>query len=190
MISNRDTAALRHIRINAHRHTAALASANALRRMLAHLDQGTAVMPRVLVVDDSECFRAYLAELLKRAGYEVHELPDGRCVEAFISVVPFDAVVTDLFMPGADGIETVRTVKRVAPDLPVIGVTGHVPTSHDPCARAMTMFGAEAVLFKPLDAYAFLSILHQAIVARKSRSAFAAATGARVESAGPCRDSR
>jgi DNA-binding NtrC family response regulator len=121
-------------------------------------------MPCVLVIDDNEGCRAYLNALLSRSGYDVHELPNGRSIEAFLAAIPVDAIITDLFMPGADGLETIRSVRRVAPSVPIIGVTGAAWHVDDCYIRAMTILGAAAVLLKPLDGDAVLSALERAMV--------------------------
>jgi len=118
---------------------------------------------KVLVIDDDEGCRAFLTTLLSCAGYKVHELTNGKDVGVFISAIPVDAIITDLFMPGVDGLETIRVVKELAPSMPVIGVTGAEGASIDCYIRAMTLFGAAAVLLKPFDGDALLSILSEAI---------------------------
>ena len=122
-------------------------------------------MQRILVIDDDEIFRDYLAVLLTRAGYQVRTLPNGSAVETAVETEPFDAIVTDLFMPLADGIETIRAVRKRAPTLPVIGVTGEVEQENDPCRKAMTLLGAKVVLSKPIDASVLLTALREAIAA-------------------------
>jgi CheY-like chemotaxis protein len=119
-------------------------------------------MPKVLLLDDDDLFRHYLTALLERAGCEVKPLHNGVGVERAMAIEVFDAVVTDLYMPHSDGLETLRQVKRLSPSLPVIGITSGIPD--DPCARAMTVMGAEIVLTKPLDEGAFLTALHRAMV--------------------------
>jgi CheY-like chemotaxis protein len=66
-------------------------------------------------------------------------------------------------MPNADGIETTRAVKRVAPELPVIGLTGAHIHGTEVCLRAMIAFGAVAALSKPLNVPAFLSTVRRVI---------------------------
>jgi DNA-binding NtrC family response regulator len=128
-------------------------------------------MTSVLVIDDSEGCRAYLTALLSRAGYDVHELSDGRCIAGFLAATEVDAIVTDLFMPGLDGLEILRSVKQLAPDMPVIGITGAVWRADDCYIRAMTALGAATVLLKPLDGDALLLALDRAIALFRPRRA-------------------
>jgi DNA-binding NtrC family response regulator len=122
-------------------------------------------MPNVLVIDDDEDYREYLTTLLSRYGYQVHGLRSGRELDAIFAVERFDAVVSDLYMPGVDGIEVVRKVKELLPDLPIIGITGG-SNGGDACSRAMTLFGAQIVLTKPLDATALFDALQHALAPR------------------------
>ena len=64
-------------------------------------------MSKILVIDDDRSFRQFLVALLERVGYEVRALSNGLGVEQVLAREPFAAVVTDLYMPGADGIETI-----------------------------------------------------------------------------------
>lgn len=137
-------------------------------------------MPSILVIDDNEGCRAYLNALLSRSGYEVHELANGRSIAAFLAATPVDAIITDLFMPGADGLETIRSVRQLASAVPVIGITGAAWRMDDCYIRAMTILGAAAVLLKPLEGDAVLSALERAI-AQASISAGAAAKKASGE---------
>jgi CheY-like chemotaxis protein len=121
-------------------------------------------MPKVLVIDDDESFRAYLTTLLARNDYEVRSLSSGRALAETIAAEPFDVIVTDLFMPEVDGIEILRTVRQLAPGVPVIGLTGRGSSTavHDVCMRAMLMLGAVAVLLKPIEGEVLLDALREA----------------------------
>ena len=120
-------------------------------------------MARVLVLDDDEDFRSYLVTLLKRAGHEAIGLPDGSHLKNALESGVVDVIVTDLYMPNVDGIETAEFVTRHAPTIPLIGISGSAIGARDPCVEAMKLFGARAVLAKPLDPAAFLSELQNAL---------------------------
>ena len=120
-------------------------------------------MQRVLVIDDDEQFRHYLVKLLERGGYKVLSLQDGSRAQALLVGEGVDAIVTDLYMPTTDGIEIVGMMKRLAPTVPVIGVTGGGLRRDDPCLAAMMALGARVVLTKPLDPSAFLATLRDAL---------------------------
>ncbi len=76
---------------------------------------------RILVVDDAEGIRTYLAHLLEAKGYEVDSAEDGRSALALLEggAAP-DAILLDIMMPGIDGIETLRRIRAFNLDLPVV----------------------------------------------------------------------
>ncbi|RJP74682.1 MAG: response regulator [Candidatus Abyssobacteria bacterium SURF_17] len=80
---------------------------------------------RVLIVDDEERFRATTASILKKRGFEVIAVGSG--IEALeeIKKRPLDVVVLDVKMPGMDGNEALREIKKVKPEIEVIMLTGH-----------------------------------------------------------------
>jgi DNA-binding NtrC family response regulator len=119
-------------------------------------------MPNLLVIDDDDDYREYLTVLLSRRGYRVCGLSTGRSLREAIAAERFDAVITDLYMPSVDGIEVVRAVKEVVPNVTVIGITGS-GGGRDACSRAMMTFGAADVLTKPIDAAALFEALRSAL---------------------------
>jgi DNA-binding NtrC family response regulator len=73
-------------------------------------------------------------------------------------------VITDLYMPKTDGIETLQRIRNVAPKLPVIGLSEL--GCDDPCAKAMLLLGAFEVLSKPVDLRLLLAVLQRALSRR------------------------
>src|SRR5260370_16738208 len=86
---------------------------------------------RMLVADSEEGVRTFLAESLERAGHEVTQVGDGATAVSTARAEPFDVVLTDLRMPGVDGMAVVRAVRTEQPDVEVIVVTafGDVATA-------------------------------------------------------------
>jgi DNA-binding NtrC family response regulator len=104
---------------------------------------------RVLVVDDSEGVRSYLASLLELRGYAVDTAGDGRSALALLeSGAAPDAVLLDVMMPGVDGLETLRRLRARHPGLPVVmlSVVGKAAT----IVEAMQL-GAADYLNKPFE---------------------------------------
>jgi two-component system response regulator AtoC len=103
---------------------------------------------RVLVADDEEGVRTFLAESLERAGHEVTQVADGEAALRAAHDEPFDVVLTDLRMPGTDGMTVVRTMRTEQPDVEVIVLTafGDVATA----VEAMKL-GAFDYLQKPVS---------------------------------------
>ena len=105
-------------------------------------------MVSVLIVDDDEHLCHAIADGLADAGYDAREAYNGnQLIEAFTET-PTDIVVTDLFMPDCDGFEVMRHLRREAPDVRVIAISGADDSKVD-YLRAAAEFGAEFIIRKP-----------------------------------------
>jgi DNA-binding NtrC family response regulator len=102
---------------------------------------------RVLVVDDKENILKLFARILGD-GYELTTAADGGRAISLIAAQPFDVVVTDLKMPGADGFEVLRAVKARAPETEVVMMTAYATVTD--AVEAMKQ-GAYDYLQKPFD---------------------------------------
>lgn len=80
---------------------------------------------RILVVDDELEMAAVIAEELGDRGYSAVALRSGAVALERLRREPFDALVTDLRMPGVDGLELLRASRLLDPSRPVIVMTGH-----------------------------------------------------------------
>ncbi|MGB7061002.1 MAG: response regulator [Candidatus Zixiibacteriota bacterium] len=80
---------------------------------------------RILVVDDELFVRELLLEFLSSEGYEVSLADSGEKAVKLMQSEPADVVLVDLKMPGIDGIETLRQIKKTAPDALAIVMTGY-----------------------------------------------------------------
>ena len=101
----------------------------------------------VLVVEDQDSARESLVELLTGEGFEVHQAADGNAAMAVIDKVDLDLVLTDLTMPGADGIAVLRHISDVSPQTLVILMTAHATV--DTAIEAIRL-GAQDYMLKPL----------------------------------------
>src|SRR6186713_1266764 len=105
-----------------------------------------AARPRVLVVDDEASIRDLLAKTLALAEYEVDLAPDGRSALERLRIIPYDLLITDLKMPGVDGLTVIREARRLKADLPVIIITGY---SNEASAIEAVNLGVSGYLTKP-----------------------------------------
>lgn len=78
----------------------------------------------VLVVDDEELYRRSLGRILSRAGHQFSEARDATEALALLAQGGLDLVIADLRMPGLNGLELIRQIHEIDPDLPCIVVTG------------------------------------------------------------------
>ena len=102
--------------------------------------------PRVLVVDDEATIRDLLAKTLALAEYDVDIAPDGRTALERLRIIPYDLLITDLKMPGVDGLTVIREARCLKPDIPVIIVTGF---STEASAIEAVNLGVSGYLTKP-----------------------------------------
>jgi DNA-binding response OmpR family regulator len=106
-------------------------------------------MARILVIDDDEDVRRAIRRHLQSDGHEVIEAPDGKVGMRLFREHPTDLVVTDLFMPEQEGLETIRELRRSSKDIKILVVTGAAPGSTLDFRAQATMLGAAATLGKP-----------------------------------------
>jgi DNA-binding NtrC family response regulator len=102
--------------------------------------------PHVLLIDDEAIALSNLTHVFEREGYEVTACKNGESGLAAMQSTEFDLVLTDLRMPGIDGMDVLRHVRETAPDVPVIVITGHA--SLDSAVDAMKA-GAYHYISKP-----------------------------------------
>jgi CheY-like chemotaxis protein len=106
-----------------------------------------------LIADDDDDFRSLAARALRRAGFQVCEARDGEeLVERYSALRVLTSqhvvVVSDISMPGRDGVSATAHLRHSAPELPILLVTGE---SSPTVLRAAATAGATLVLAKPVD---------------------------------------
>ncbi len=84
-------------------------------------------MARILLAEDDENMRIFLARALERAGHEVSAVGDGDAALALAGAGEFDLLLADVVMPGIDGIELARRVSTILPELRIMFITGFAP---------------------------------------------------------------
>lgn len=86
---------------------------------------------RIMVVDDDVVTARFMTHVLgKRGGFEVRHAPDARAALAMARSQPWDLVITDVEMPGMSGLELLRALREISPDLPVAVITGHASVDY------------------------------------------------------------
>ncbi len=102
--------------------------------------------PRVLVVDDEATIRDLLAKTLALAEYDNDLAQDGRSALERLRIIPYDLLITDLKMPGVDGLTVIKEARRLKADIPVIIITGF---STESSAIEAVNLGVAGYLTKP-----------------------------------------
>ncbi len=127
--------------------------------------------PRVLVIDDEATIREVTRRMLEDSGYEAAEAPDARTALALTVSSHFDAVVTDVRMPGLSGLDLLAELKRTNPNAVVVVMTGYADM--DIVLTALRA-GADDFVVKPVDLRALSAVVQRAIDRRDLRADLAA----------------
>jgi len=108
-------------------------------------------MSRVLLVDDDDLSRSTVQAMLSRMGHEVDAVGDGRAALQVCRTEPPELVVTDLIMPDTDGLELIQEIRKFAPTLPIIAISGGGRVNANEYLTVAQKFGAAVVLAKPFS---------------------------------------
>ena len=132
-------------------------------------------MAKILVVDDDPAVQMTIRLLLERAGHSVTVAGDGQKGLSACQSEAFDLLFLDIFMPGMDGIETMRHIHRQRPGVPIIVISGRPlesegTTGPDFLAMAIKL-GAISSLPKPFKPAVLLATVEGCLNARKRNAA-------------------
>jgi len=108
-------------------------------------------MARIIVIDDDESVRKAIRRVLEPLGREVREAEDGAAGLALLADKDADLVITDIFMPGQDGIETVRRIRKEFPGVKMLVMSGGDSTGRMDLRGDAVLLGATASLRKPFE---------------------------------------
>ena len=108
-------------------------------------------MARIIVIDDDESVRKAIRRVLEPLGHEVREAEDGAAGLALLADKDADLVITDIFMPGQDGIETVRRIRKEFPGVKMLVMSGGDSTGRMDLRGDAVLLGATASLRKPFE---------------------------------------
>lgn len=119
-------------------------------------------MAALLVMEDDLTMRAMLVDALTTAGHTVVEVSNGSDGLRMIKAALPDLVITDIVMPGKDGIETIMELRRDFPKLPIIAMSGHSPRS-PLYLKTAKQLGAVKILVKPFTIEALAQAVEEAL---------------------------
>ena len=137
------------------------------------VSNGESRMARILVIDDDRLLRGTVELILKSEGHEVASARDGlEGIERFRSG-QFDLVACDIFMPNREGLETIREIRDLSSDLPIIAFTGGPACGAGPGSAAEVLrsageLGATQTLAKPFRRQELLALVRRCLPAAAS----------------------
>lgn len=108
-------------------------------------------MARILVIDDDDTIRLSVRMALEDAEHSVDEASDGAAGMARLKVQPADLVVTDIFMPEKEGLETIDEIRHYYPDMKIIAISGGGRMEPQDYLEIARQLGADRTLLKPFD---------------------------------------
>jgi CheY-like chemotaxis protein len=118
-------------------------------------------MAHILIIDDDDQFRTMVRQLMERNGHEVKEASGGKEGIRLYRESPTDIIITDLIMPGKDGIETIQELKKDFPDIKIIAVSGGGRLGPQDYLHLAKMLGARRTLTKPIKLSELLNAIEE-----------------------------
>jgi CheY-like chemotaxis protein len=122
-------------------------------------------MTHILIVDDEDLIRTALRRTLLLEGFEVSEATNGEEALTLFRRESPDVVVTDLFMPEKEGIETILELKRDHPEAKIIAMTGGRKGYLQDALEVAKRMGASRTLAKPFEPEELLDAIQQLMAA-------------------------
>jgi DNA-binding response OmpR family regulator len=121
---------------------------------------------KILIVDDEPGIRDSLSDVLLQEGYQVVAVENGESAVNLIDREQFDLMLLDVMMPGMSGVDVLRVVHRLAPEMKVILLTAH--GTMETAVEALRL-GAHDYLLKPASAYDILASISRGLASRAEK---------------------
>ena len=125
-------------------------------------------MSRIMIIDDDEGVRVMLRRMLEREGHTVIDEPDGKSALRHFAGDPADLVISDVYMPGMDGIDFLLRVRDTFPEARIIMISGGGQLEADTVLNAASRLGADRVVKKPFSVTDMLEEVRAVLVDRQS----------------------
>jgi two-component system cell cycle response regulator CpdR len=119
-------------------------------------------MARILLAEDDDSLRTFLAAALVKAGHTVADYPDGEQALDALMGMAFDLLLTDIVMPGIDGVELARKAADVDPAMKIVFITGFAAVALNPANQAPSK---AKVLSKPFHLRELVSEVEKVMAA-------------------------
>ncbi len=116
-------------------------------------------MAKIMIVDDHEEYRRMLNRMLTQEGYDVVEAANGKIATNLYDSNQIDLVITDIFMPEKEGIETVLDLQKINSNVKIIAISGGGTGKDLSFLNHVLDFGASKTFEKPFDREELLSAI-------------------------------
>jgi DNA-binding response OmpR family regulator len=152
-------------------HTLAYALPRSSLTDINRLARLGASVPTILVIDDDPLVRSAVGEALQRRQFGVFLAQDGETGLNVFNISQFDAVVIDIFMPGMDGLATIRKLRGISQEIPIIAISGHpvtLPAIGRPDFLGMAVkLGASRALQKPFSPNELVDVIRDSLISTR-----------------------
>jgi DNA-binding response OmpR family regulator len=129
--------------------------------MVSGMGASESTMTHILIIEDDDLVREMLQRLLEREGYQVTTaIEGGEALRIFRHSSPA-LVITDLIMPGKEGIETILELRREQPEVKIIAISGGGRIGPDGYLKLAGSIGASRTFSKPLDRHVLLAAIRE-----------------------------
>ncbi|HEX9592335.1 MAG TPA: response regulator [bacterium] len=118
-------------------------------------------MARILLIEDDQQVREVFSELLARAGHDVVPMVNGRDVAKLRDAVAADLVITDILMPERDGLEVICELRRCAPEVKIIAISGGRTIGPALYLESAESLGADRAFAKPVEGAELLAAVRE-----------------------------
>jgi DNA-binding NtrC family response regulator len=133
-----------------------------LKALFGNKKQTTLNTP-ILIIDDDEATRFYLRTILEKSQFKVVEAENAYGASVLLSKNNIDLVITDIVMPGKNGLDLIIDICRQKPDLHVIAMSGARKNGYLTNLDAAELIGAQITLAKPFTKKQLLSSIEEAL---------------------------
>ena len=121
-------------------------------------------MPTILVIDDENEMRKCLKQMLVRDGHTVLLAEDGKKGIRKLQSNKIDIVITDIFMPNKEGLETIREIKSDYHGINIVAISGGGQIGLKNCFDWAIQFGADKTLAKPFSNQELLRTINEFVI--------------------------
>jgi len=123
----------------------------------------TAASTEILLVDDDVQLARSMGDLLSRHGYTVAFVHHGRAAMEFVTRQRVGLVITDIFMPEADGLELLALLRRCVPCPPLVAMSGSGNYRVNGMLKAAALLGATRTLSKPFNTAELIGLVQELV---------------------------
>lgn len=116
-------------------------------------------MARIMIIDDDDAVRDALGELVQAAGHEICTAAEGGQALARLPGFRPDLVITDILMPGMEGMQTIYELRKRQPALPIIAMSGCFALRGMDYLKTARRIGANHTISKPLEPAALIAAI-------------------------------